>query len=129
MIAVTGFAIYMIYRYMSRYLAFEVRTEIRYNEHFITSLPVMLFCLSSMMTRKNSCYYGTLSDGTPCNFDTRNTSALEMLNHTSGERSVLKDLGNHCHVFNENGVFTFKGVFSGYELFFETDISEQDLYG
>ena len=78
MMAVIGFAIFMVRGYVGRYLLFEVRNDIRYEENISVPLPAMMFCLNSAHTRSEYCFKNkSLYDGSLCNMNTTKDTSLE----------------------------------------------------
>ena len=131
-ILVVGFAMYMINGYVMRYLQFEVRTEIRYEENSTITLPTIVFCLSSTITSSGHCY----KNNTFCNVTMKVTLKFNKIvfgeNKGRAYFSSINDaryIGKNCYVVNENGTIALSGASSLVALYFEASSSDTFLAG
>ena len=107
MVIVLGAATYVTVEYATRYLKYDVRTEIRYIENDTITLPVITMCHSGTFKESYVCYKNkTLGTNETCREFQVNNSYIRHDNWKKGENTYL---GRHCHVFNPNGTFAVTG--------------------
>ena len=128
MLSVVGFALYMVNGYLRRYIAFDMRTEIRYVESPILPLPTMIFCLQQTKLQILNCYrHLNIFYGTPCNISPVQSTELNYINYTTGETKSAKYIGSGCHVLNENGSLSLLGTGNSISLNFTAPSSNSKL--
>ena len=104
MMAVIGFASYMVKGYVDRYFLFDIRTEIRYEEKVTTPLPAIVFCLESLWQVSTYCYKDkSFVNDTPCNKSTTQSTSLQYYNSMNAQWKAAKYIGDGCHVINDIG--------------------------
>ena len=118
-------ATYMIYGYIRRYLDFEYRTEIRYEEKQEISLPTIVFCSGEILTQAY-CYKDKLQgNGRPCHLNnTVHSSLTYRVNRTwlTGQY-----IGNNCHVINVNESMKLVGKQLSLHVRFDSDLKRDSL--
>ena len=126
MLASFGFALYMIKRYVERYLKFDVRTQIKYSESPVMFLPTLLVCLRSVL-QGQACYRNTnILDGSTCNITKHENSSLTYHNFTTNQIGFARYIGHGCHVINENGSLTL-GAAASFDLEFRVNSLDDSL--
>ena len=109
MLAVLGFTGYMTYRYVTRYLAYEIRTEMRFIENETIALPVMTFCLRSTFFSHLFCYNNVSYHPTfPC-VKQKVISTKVLYKENKGQVMAAEDLGRNCYAVNTNGSISVAG--------------------
>ena len=107
-ILMSGFALYMIQGYVRRYLSFEYRTEIRYEEKPSITLPTMLFCSSAAIGQLYTCYKDEDVFSAQCQLSSSKYTNLEYWTG-SLEHRIGQYLANNCHAVNLNGSEKLRG--------------------
>ena len=99
------FTCFTLYRNTARYFAYGARTEIRSIETMERNLPVITFCLAETFLNNFFCYNNSsFSPDIKCEKTATNGTSMWYLDSvTNGEWMPGKNLGDNCHVFNENG--------------------------
>ena len=129
MLGVVGFAFYMVSGYLTRYLSFDLRTEIRNIESPILPLPTMIFCLQAITYQVFGCYRNVnFAFGGPCNISVAQSTQLTYTNYTTGETKLAKYIGSGCHVINENGSLSLLGTGNGITLNFTALLSDSKVH-
>ena len=125
---VMTFASYMVKGYIDRYLRFEIRTEIRYDENSTTTLPTLILCLHSTLNSVFACYNEKLIfNGLPCSRNATHTTTLRFRFNDHGEFKNATSIGNNCHVVNDNGLVSLSGPDENIQLLLEANASMQPL--
>ena len=127
MLNVLGFAGYMTWLYTTRYLSYNIRTEIRFEERKAIELPVVTICSQKTFWRYQDCYQNTsLLDGTKCGitYDQGVSSMRYSVNHKWIEGTYL---GWHCYAFNENGTIAIAGQTEFIELEYKAPQANDDI--
>ena len=124
-----GLASYMIQGYVRRFLNFEYRTEIRYEEHQSITLPTMVFCSSLALDQLYSYYKETHLSGRPSPY--MNKTKFTNMRYHSREYTKLdfitsRYIGNNCHVFNVNGTLKLSGKEQYWTVYFKSDFKTDD---
>ena len=120
---VLGFAIYMTNGYVSRYLRYEWRTEIRYEETSSILQPVIVLCVSSSLKvvdcyKNTTLYDDTLSCGT---YIPKNSE------FSSSPQLKSEYLGGNCHALNVDSSLKLKGTKEGLEVRFHLNSTKNNL--
>ena len=105
MILIMVIVSYMVYMNAARYLAFDVRTEVRNEDEAERRLPVITLCVIPAHDENLFCYnnQSIFSDDECSNGE--GTDETQMLYQEKYEGKWLsgKNMGRGCHVFNEEG--------------------------
>ena len=101
--AILIFTCYEMYENAARYLAFEVRTEVRIEKKMERKLPVVTFCLESTFNAKFECYNGKSLWGhdKDCRKGKQKDAYMEY-KKGHGDTHVWvrgKHIGNDCYIF------------------------------
>ena len=120
--SVLSFAIYMIQGFVRRFLWFEFRTEIRYEENPAIVLPQMIFCLSSAMMKVSTCFSDKLNiGGVSCDLG----DAKLTYSKSSVDKNITATyLGNGCHTINET--LSLTGAQNWMDIYFTLPISAKE---
>ena len=128
MLTLLGCAGYMASKYTKRYFAYEIRTEIRFQESQITALPTIVLCLESTFKEDMNCYRNkSFVSKRPCKEKIRNTIAYYQVG-LEGPGMTATNLGRDCHVINENGSDAISSKIGQLNVqFFTTDMINASL--
>ena len=74
----------MIYKYVSRYFEYELRTDIRYDENLSILLPTMIFGQVSTTMNQGLFYNDTSPEYPDCDMPTTNITSL-LINMRKGK--------------------------------------------
>ena len=112
MAAVIGFALYMVQRYITRFLAYKVRTKIEFQETPAIILPTIVVCLGSINT-KLECFKNTTYIYRSCRPDKYDLTRAWYYNYTDGTNSTIKYsevIGDNCYIINRKGQLSLTGI-------------------
>ena len=100
--AIIVFPGYSIYQNFTRYLSYDVRTEVRNIEKMERNLPVVTFCLESTFDENFNCYKDESSHSRyKCKLN--RSKDIDMWYKDGKVWKQGKDAVNNCYIFNENG--------------------------
>ena len=117
MLVALSFSGYMTSRYINRYIAFDIRTEIRFHKPSAITLPTIVLCLESTFLENINRYE---SKSPSCTGHCRNQVKNSLVRYQiSGKIVIARDLGQNCHVINEDGALRIAGKIESVTARFE----------
>ena len=124
---VLSFAIYMVNRYVQKYLQYEWRTEVRYIDTSEILQPVVVFCSWSSLSPMWFCHRNiSLWDSKPCSLNISRNTILKFNTRTNWKLENGTYLGNNCYAVNVDSSVKFEGK-DGYIRAYFTAYSPRDI--
>ena len=128
-LAIIIFTVYTLYRNTVRYLAYDVKTEIKIIEKVERYLPVITFCWQPTIYGTIFCYK---NDSFDYNYACKNKSSKKTtMRYWEGGRDGRwvegRYIGNDCHVFNENGTMSMSTGTDYLDILFDALMPEHEF--